>query len=219
MLKRSGTEREMADAITAMMDEYHLPTQPRPASQPCPEYFAWRRAFHHNYGIFASAYAPTLTAQQLGDPSRISRCVLLMPISPGPHGSKILVPLRGAVVFGFVVEDGEPMKQQAERAAAFISLGIETQHMHTLANGDVMVAVPWDVEPVVIAYSRREISDAEASNVPSIWAAPQALQGLLSFEPAMFAVQRLAAMGRSVTSHDLNIGLPLALPTPPGVVP
>ena len=210
MLRRSGTETEMADAIVASIDQHHEPdTEPRPANQPCSIYYPCRRALHHNFGILSASYAPSLSAATLNDTSRRQPAACLVPIAPSADGPKVMVPLRGAEAFGILLDITASFKAQAESASEFISLGIDTHHMHSMANAanDIVVAVPWDVSPVTFVSTPAELADAAASNAPAVWAAPHALAGTFTFEAVMFAVQRLLAMGGPVMCDTLNVGV------------
>ena len=209
MLQRSATEVTMADAITSSIDRFHLSVEQRPANQPHASYGKWRRAMLHNYGILAASYAPALTAAQLSDTSRAAPLAILIPIAPSANGPKVMVPLRGNAAFGVALHGNTSHKAQAEQASSFVSLGIETHHMHTMGNAsnDIVVAVPWDVSPVVYVDSPQELAAATESHMPAVWASTNALASSLIYEAVMFAVQRLVAMGGPVMHDILNVGV------------
>ena len=208
MLKRSGTEPEMAAAIVSAIDKHHGDgVEPRPANVPCSQYTAWRRGMHHNFGILSASYAPTLTAVEIM--AHDAPCALLLPIAPSAKGALIMVPLRGNISFGIVLSETESYKVQAERASEFISIGIETHHLHRMrdARRHLVVAVPWDKTPVTHAATPAALAEAHASGAPAVWVHPQALQDSPLLEPALCAVQRLLAMGAAVTHDDLSVGV------------
>jgi hypothetical protein len=208
MLQRSTTEREMAEAITASIDACHEDDpEPRPSNVPCRRYLQWRQAMHHNFGILAASYAPTLSADDLASLDRTNPLAILIPIAPSEGGAVVMVPLRGQAMFGITLSRTKGYKEQAEEASAFIRAGIETQHMHTMANGNVIVAVPWDSTPNTWIRSPEDMRNATASDAPAVWATTHALSGTPSLEAAMFAVQRLTAMGGPVTHDGLNVGV------------
>ena len=211
MMARSATWPAMASAITAAWDIDLPPPSDggRPAHVPCPEYFEWRRAMHHNYGIFAARYAPTLSHDALNDPRRTQRLIILVPMAPSANGPRFLVPMRqGSACFGVVARTDGALKEQAEQAARFISLGIETQHLATVRStiGDVLVAVPWDVTPLVTVGSTTE-RIAITGSAAAAWCAVGALQTSSFYPLAMMAVQRILAMGKPATRDDLIVGI------------
>ena len=211
MLQRSPTEPEMARAICASIDQCtrEVLDGGRPAGEPCPQYHVWRRALHHNFGIFASRYAPKLLNSQLIDVSRAVPCLIIVPTAPTPDGPAFLVPLRGGDIFGVLLEAGQKAKEAAEAASQFISIGIETQHMHSMGNAtkDMIIAVPWDVSPCTLARTRADLEAARASLVPSMWALADALDGTPLHEPALMTAMRMAAMRGPVMRDDLNVGI------------
>ena len=210
MLRRSATHADMANAIVSSIDRFHSDDiEDRPANQPCASYSKWRRAMHHNYGILAASYAPVLTATQLGDTTRTAPLAILIPIAPSASGPIVMVPLRGGTIFGVALDATGNYKAQAESASQFISLGIETHHMHGMDNAakDIVIAVPWDVTPVTHVTSQSQLARAASSNMPAIWANADALSSSPAFEAVMFAIQRLTAMGGAVTHDYLNVGV------------
>ena len=145
MLQRSATEEEMAKAITASIDRFHaIDAEPRRANQPCAAYGTWRRALHHNFGILSAFYAPTIDATRFADSARAAPLALLMPIAQSKDGCRVMVPLRSQLTFGIELTTTSSYKSQAEQASTFISIGIDTHHMHGLRNkqGGIVVAVP-----------------------------------------------------------------------------
>jgi len=119
------------------------------------------------------------------------------------------VPLRTHLIFGIELATTSSYKSQAEQASTFLNVGIDTHHMHGLRNqqGDIVVAVPWDITPVTYMATPSELQSAASTNAPAVWVSPHALAGSLAFEPVMFAVQRLVAMGGPVTHDELNVGV------------
>ena len=73
---------QMARALVRAIDAYkEVPVREpdRPAAEPCKEYNDWRRALHHNIGVLAASFAPTLSDELIEDPERsttVSRSVL-----------------------------------------------------------------------------------------------------------------------------------------------
>ena len=209
MLARSSSWPPMVSAATSVWDvDAPAPADGgRPAHEPCPQYFEWRRALHHNFGIFAAGYAPTLPHSVLLDEQRSARAIVLMPIAPSAAGPCFLVPLAStAACFGVLSSCGSSLKQQAEHAAAFLSLGIETQYITTVPNGDYVVAVPWDLPPAR-TLDTCEARVAAADSSAAAWCTSSSLQGTALYALAMMAVQRVLAMGVPSTHSDLVVGI------------
>ena len=180
----------------------------RPAAQPCWQYSLWREGMHHNFGIFASAYAPVLS--DVGSSEATGSRLIIVPIAPTGDGPCVLIPTRaGAAAFGELRVIGVTAKEQAERAAAFISIGIETQHVCTTRNAtsDVVVAVPWDRSPVEIATSSAQLEAAKQRGDIAVWCTMRAIQGTPTHEHACMAIQRILAMGGPVAGCDLRVGI------------
>ena len=213
MMLRSVTSRQMADAITASVNA-QLPTWPnmdftKAAWVPCPQYAAWRRALHHNFGVFASTYAPVLATSLLEDNERTAACAFILPIAPTVTGPAFLIPLQDGRVFGIALRDRPSHKVQVECACAFLSIGIESQYMHGMRNKqrDIVIAVPWDRHPVRVVTSPEELKRAQATKQPSAWCTVNALLGSPAHEPALLAVERCSAMGAPVWHDELNVGI------------
>ena len=164
---------------------------------------------HHNFGIFASTYAPVLATPLLEDSERTAACAFILPIAPTVTGPAFLIPLQDGQVFGIVLRDRPSHKVQVENACAFLSIGIESQYMHGMRNGqrDIVVAVPWDRHPVRIVTSPEELKRAQATKQPSAWCTVNALLGSPAHEPALLAVERCSAMGAPVWHDELNVGI------------
>ena len=212
MLKRSRISREVADALTSSLDKAQdkVPEAGRPAWQPCSEYPEYRRAFHHNLGILASSYAPHVTRRLVEDSNRQAACAFILPLAPSPTGPLFLVPLGGEEsIFGVLLDNDSSHKDQTEKACRFISVGIESHHMHGMYNAqrDMVIAVPWDVTPVTHASTREMLSAARASGAPSVWCSLNAIAGTVAHEPASFAAQRCAAMNGPVLEDNLRVGI------------
>ena len=210
MLQRSGTEPQMARAIVATMHatQTHIADAGRAANVPGTHYHEHRRAFRHNLGILAAAYAPTLARDVLTDASRVEACAIIMPLAPTPVGPVVMVPLQGSEVFGVQLDGTRSPKEQAEEASRFLSIGIETQYMHGMKDSpDLVVAVPWDVSPAVFITSPQQLLDAREAHQPAVWATADAIAGSLAYEPALYAIQRVIAMQGAVLHDDLNVGV------------
>ena len=212
MLKRSRITREVADALTASLDEAHgkAPESGRPAWQPCSMYPRYRRAFHHNIGILASMYAPAIERRVVEDSNRRAACAYILPLAPSAHGPLFLIPLREEdSVFGVLLDNDSSHKDQVEAASRFLSAGIESHHMHGMQNAqrDMVIAIPWDVTPLTHASSRGMLEAARASGAPSMWCSMDAIEGTAAQEPASFAAQRCAAMSGPVFQDNLRVGI------------
>ena len=212
MLKRSRITREVADALTSSLDKAQdkVPEAGRPAWQPCSEYPQYRRAFHHNFGILASSYAPRVTRRIIEDSDRRVACAFVLPLAPSPTGPLFLIPLgEEESVFGVLLDNDSSHKDQTEEACRFISVGIESHHMHGMDNAqrDLVISVPWDVTPVTHASTREMLSAARASGAPSVWCSLDAIAGTVAHEPASFAAQRCAAMSGPVLEDNLRVGI------------
>ena len=133
---------------------------------------------HHNFGILAAAHAPTLAHGLLGDPLRSAACALVLPVAPSKDGPRFLVPLTAAI-FGVILTIDGSHKEQVEEASKLLSIGIETHHMHGMRNKqrDIVVAVPWDVSPVVCVSTPSELAEAAESGMPAVWCSSAALEG------------------------------------------
>ena len=213
MLKRSRTAKGMADAITATMEACTIPVvEPgRPANLPCHEYPRWRASFHHNFGILAASFAPTLSADVLCDEGvdRHAPCAIIIPLAATADGARVMIPLRGAACFGMVMNATAPFKEQVEDASKFLSIGIESQHMHDTRNAqrDFIVAIPWDEPPITYASTPQQVREAAASGAPALWCSLAALADSKIHEAAAMAIQRMVAMGNPVHDDELNVGI------------
>lgn len=211
MLQRSRTEPQMAAALVAAMDAYkNVPVKEpdRPAAMPCQEYEGWRRSFHHNLGILATFYAPSVADELIEDEER-GPIAYIIPLAPGPQGPTFLVPLNTGSVFGIELTGSLGAKEEVEAASQFLSIGIESQFMHGMENAtkDIVVAIPWDTTPVVVATKRHEVEAARAEGAPAIWATVDALEGTTAFEPVLYAAMRCEAMSGPVMSDPTRAGI------------
>jgi hypothetical protein len=197
-------------SVAAIDDEHWLPVEhPTTAGDKlCREYPLFRASALHNLGIFSAAYAPTILPAAFHEAPR-APIVILMPVAPSPSGPMFLVPLaHNAVCFGLSLEPGEPVKDQAEHGARYISDGIETQYV-CLGAGvfhDVVIAIPWTRRPVVHAATTTDLQNARESGAPAVWASTSALAGTPIYDAAMRSVHRIAMMTGPVWSNDLVVG-------------
>ena len=211
-VRRADSPRPLVAAhVKTWLDPSNLPAVldgGRPAAQPCPQYDAWRAGLHHNFAIFASGYAPVLSQLALLNAS--GAALVLVPIAPSGDGPCVLIPTRSdAAAFGELRDTSVTAREQAEKAAAFVSIGIETHHVCTTRNtrADTVVAVPWDRTPVEVATSRAQLDAARSRGDVAVWCSMGAIHGLPSHAHAAMAIHRVLALSGPVPRSDLRVGI------------
>jgi len=165
---------------------------------------------HHNYGLFASQFAPRLSAAWLLFAGRKARALVIVPIAASPEGPVVMIPLDPAAAgFGEVRDERMQAEAQAEDAARFLSAGIPAHFSCRARNGpqDVIVAVPWDVPPRVIIRTPAALAEARARGTLSVWCTMGAIAGEESrYMHAGLAVQRMRDMGAPGPDSRLDLG-------------
>ena len=188
MVVRSTMPKSFAEAHVNVWaaDSLHPAEAARPAWQVAHGYSEHRTAMHSNFAAFAAQFAPTVTAEHLGDPTR-HPLIIAVPIGMSDECCA-LVPFAG-VCFGRDLEAGVPLLQQISDLAKFLPSHEEPQLMHVTrgTHGDVIFALPY-VERVVGAVSFRPHAPARR-NLGAFWAARDALTDS-QFEHTVLAMQR-----------------------------
>ena len=187
------------------------PAEPRRrANLPCKQLPDWRADMHHNYGLFASQFAPRLSTAWLFFAGRKARALVIVPIAATTEGPAVMIPLDPAAAgFGEVRDDRVQAEAQAEKAARYLTAGIPAHFSCHARNGpkDVIVAVPWDVPPRVIIRTPAALAAARALGTLSVWCTLGAIADEESrYMHAGLAVQRMKDMGAPGPDSHLDLG-------------
>ena len=184
----------------------------RRANAPCEQLQGWRADMHHNYGLFASQFAPRLTMRWLTFTGRMARALVLVPVAAGPDGPAVMVPLDPAAAgFGEVRVERIQAEAQAAKAARFLSIGIPEHFACHARNGprDVIVAVPWDVAPRAVIRSAAALAAAREKGALSAWCTLDAIAGDEErYMHAILALQRMRDMSTPGPDSRLDLGSP-----------
>jgi len=157
----------------------------------------------------ATRLAPTIACEDFMVREQGGRYIVLLPVAQSPTGLVVMVPTDNDVArFGVELNPLTPAKDQAERAARHLTVGLETQYICTARdNGDIIVCVPWDECPMAYASKPAGIATARTAGHRTVWASVSALAGLAAYAFATLASLRMQTMQGSSLGDDLVVGI------------
>ena len=167
------------------------------------------RASKREAATTATRLTPTIACEELTVREQDERYIVLLPVAQSPTGLVVMVPTDNDVAcFGVELNPLAPAKDQAERAARHLTVGIETQYICTARdNGDIIVCVPWDECPMAYASKPAGIASARTAGHRTVRASISALAGSAAYAFATLASLRMQAMQGSSLGDDLVVGI------------